>query len=166
MWPAATGMSDGGHSVTAPSGAPMTFAVERKRCSPGRIRAPIRRLPVIAAVCSFLLLTTSTVNAQCARSCSGHGACTSNSVCNCFSGYTGADCSLRACARGPAWSSKSKNSLNAAHAPAECSAAGSCNRVTGQCECFPGFFGEACESSESFPSVTVVCYDHGTCSLS
>jgi hypothetical protein len=37
---------------------------------------------------------------------------------------------------------------NQAHALAECSNRGRCNRQSGQCQCFPPFTGAACEKSE------------------
>jgi hypothetical protein len=37
---------------------------------------------------------------------------------------------------------------NKAHALAECSNRGRCNRQSGQCQCFPPFTGAACEKSE------------------
>ena len=36
-----------------------------------------------------------------------------------------------------------------AHAPAECSNAGLCDRTTGRCRCFAGYEGEACQRSAS-----------------
>ena len=50
---------------------------------------------------SFLLLlllftgTPSMVKAQCPNACSGHGTCGSDSTCDCMTGYTAGDCSLR-----------------------------------------------------------------------
>lgn len=36
-------------------------------------------------------------------------------------------------------------SSTVAHALAECSNQGSCDRVTGECLCYPGFEGDACQ---------------------
>jgi len=41
--------------------------------------------------CQYILSASST--SQCPNSCSGHGQCTVNGVCNCDQGYSGADCS-------------------------------------------------------------------------
>ena len=51
---------------------------------------------------------------------------------------------------------------NTAHAYAECSNKGVCNRVTGECDCFDGFDGVACQRA-SCPGYPVVCSGHGVC---
>ena len=48
------------------------------------------------------------------------------------------------CRTGKAWADVPTSS-NMAHAEAECSNAGNCDRLTGTCLCFPGFAGSACE---------------------
>jgi hypothetical protein len=53
---------------------------------------------------------------------------------------------------------------NAGHATAECSAKGLCDRETGDCQCFPGYEGSACQYN-SCPEVDgKVCSGHGVCS--
>jgi len=44
-----------------------------------------------------------------------------------------------------------------AHALAECSNAGICNRGTGKCECFDGFEGDACQRSAWWRSMCLSC---------
>jgi hypothetical protein len=48
---------------------------------------------------------------------------------------------------------------NVAHKSAECSNAGSCDRKTGTCQCYPGFEGRACDRTVCPNS----CSGHGTC---
>ena len=50
------------------------------------------------------------------------------------------------CPFGPAWADKA-NAIDSAHQQTECSNAGSCNRQSGQCQCFKGFTGIACQRS-------------------
>lgn len=97
--------------------------------------------------------------------CSGHGSCessadgsTSARQCQCNQGWMGADCSLKVCPRGPAWSDKASGTDNA-HGAAECSNRGACDRRTGRCICDPGFEGDAC-SRRSCPNK---CGTHGRC---
>lgn len=107
---------------------------------------------------------------NCPNSCSGHGFCNSLDQCTCFKeqnnkGYfnadfewTGADCSLRTCARGVSWTSI--GSSTCAHTlEAECSDHGKCDRATGLCTCFAGFEGSSCQRT-SCPND---CSGHGTC---
>ncbi len=62
---------------------------------------------------------------ECPKQCSHHGKC-DEGCCDCETGYAGIDCSLLQC-------------------PQDCNRRGSCNYQTGDCSCFPPFFGEACE---------------------
>ena len=54
-------------------------------------------------------------------------------------------CDVRICPAGPALSESVPTAITIAHALRECSGAGLCNRVTGECACFDGFQGRACE---------------------
>lgn len=92
-----------------------------------------------------------------ARICSGHGTCGSDSTCTCFTDWDySADCSQRTCPDGTAWFDKA-TADNVAHASAECSNAGVCNRATGECSCFDGFEGNACQRT------ACDCSGHGYC---
>eukprot|EP00520_Triparma_pacifica_P009501 CAMPEP_0118644248 /NCGR_PEP_ID=MMETSP0785-20121206/6837_1 /TAXON_ID=91992 /ORGANISM="Bolidomonas pacifica, Strain CCMP 1866" /LENGTH=693 /DNA_ID=CAMNT_0006535993 /DNA_START=32 /DNA_END=2113 /DNA_ORIENTATION=- len=84
--------------------------------------------------------------APCPNSCSGHGNCDNpDRQCDCFDGFTGADCSLMTCPLGPAWADEATG-VDAAHNMAECSNRGLCDRTKGTCTCEPGRFeGKACE---------------------
>ena len=74
-----------------------------------------------------------------------------------------ADCSKRVCPPGKSWADI-PTSANTAHAPAECSDKGVCDRVTGKCGCFSGFTGDACQRL-ACPTATsgTTCSGHGTC---
>eukprot|EP01031_Cornospumella_fuschlensis_P037983 gene37983-46143_t len=86
----------------------------------------------------------------CDRLCSGHGLCTPQNNCRCYAGldgeaeWTGPDCSLRTCPKDLAWVGEVVGA-NDLHPRAECSNKGLCNRETGECECFPGYDGIACQ---------------------
>jgi len=100
--------------------------------------------------------------------CNGHGVCHfGNSTCNCYEGWGGPDeiatykapdCSLRTCPSGMAWGAM-PTSATAAHAMAECSNMGRCNRLTGDCVCMGGYSGKACERKDC-PND---CSGHGRC---
>ena len=87
----------------------------------------------------------------CPNMCTGQGRCEGPyGVCKCYSGYTGADCSLRTCPKGPAWTddllSTTLTTDDEAHQMAECSNRGLCDRISGTCICEVGRFeGVACE---------------------
>jgi hypothetical protein len=114
-------------------------------------RAPARRCVALA-----LFMGAAVASGPCTflNDCNGHGSCiTSSRTCSCYSGwgaasditlYRAADCSMRTCPADRAWVDIPTSS-NTAHALAECSNAGLCDRATGQCKCFPGFVGDACQ---------------------
>ncbi|RYG70340.1 hypothetical protein EON64_00440, partial [archaeon] len=101
---------------------------------------------LVAALCALLTLGQEDNSMHpCPNACSKHGRCHSPSrQCECFDGYTGADCSLRICPFDRAWADKGIQDDNA-HRPAECSNKGLCDRTTGLCVCQEGFEGIACE---------------------
>jgi len=129
-----------------------------------------------------LALMAGHAAAYCPNACSGHGTCTFSpkDSCTCYSrrenhhapgghtnqlsqssvvpAWTGADCSLRTCAKGYAWAG-SPTQNNDHQDLVECSGKGNCDRKTGECECFDGFWGEGCRRS-SCPND---CNGHGTC---
>lgn len=82
----------------------------------------------------------------------------------CEAGYMGHDCTQRTCAYGLSIYSSMFVELDRLHVPgfhnlngpestgaehtySECSDAGECNRLTGECECYPPFTGKACRRS-------------------
>lgn len=99
--------------------------------------------------------------------CSGHGRCVNEDFCDCYDGwgsasdlslYKAPDCSRRVCPSGIAWAD-TPTMDGLAHNLAECSNKGKCNRVTGRCECFRNFVGDACQRSKC-PNG---CSGHGVC---
>jgi hypothetical protein len=94
---------------------------------------------------------------SCDGSCSGHGACDSaTGRCQCFPGYVGATCKSQACPKGAAWADYA-SATDVAHALAECSNMGSCDRTSGVCKCVSGFEGAACERMSCPPCVNGRC---------
>jgi hypothetical protein len=78
--------------------------------------------------------------------------------CACFPNWQGADCSERICPYGLAFAD-APTGTDTAHTYAECSNKGVCNRVTGECECYPGYEGKGCRRN-SCPNE---CSGKGTC---
>ncbi|CAN0150242.1 unnamed protein product, partial [Discosporangium mesarthrocarpum] len=69
------------------------------------------------------------------------------------------DCSARACPSGKAWGDVPSGSTTA-HQIEECSSRQvACGQGTGECQCFDGFTGAACERS----SCPGDCSGHGRC---
>lgn len=105
------------------------------------------------------------------NNCNGQGACntvTSSCVCNNgfgsvtdISTYKAPDCSARTCPSDKAWVDIPTGPTTA-HALAECSNQGLCDRSTGRCRCFAGYEGEACQRS-ACPGTTTPCSGHGQC---
>jgi hypothetical protein len=119
---------------------------------------------MIAAPALILVLLSSITDviAKSVCGCSGHGTCDENDpfVCNCDPGYdVVADCSQMRCPYGHAWTDKAYN-RTLAHMMAECSNQGLCNRKTGQCDCMPGFEGQACQK---LSCGSERCSDNGVC---
>ena len=65
---------------------------------------------------------------------------------------------LGVCPSGAAWSDK-PSAATSAHAVVECSNAGICDRLKGECTCFTGFTGDACQR-KACPND---CNGHGLC---
>lgn len=116
----------------------------------------------------YLVLCLSVIAAvqagSCDNDCSGHGTCGLHDVCECFEGWAqglthmSGDCSDRVCPYDFAFVSNPTNKTKR-HEYMECSARGICNRESGECECFPGYEGQACART-SCPND---CSGHGRC---
>ena len=85
-------------------------------------------------------------------------------ACTCFVGFQGGDCSQKICPFGPAWFDF-PTAVDTAHASAECSNRGTCDRIAGTCTCQTGFEGGACEtmSCPGKGSSKGICSGVGTC---
>ena len=116
---------------------------------------------VIVSICLFLLIlflqptlvgssvspTTYKIDT---KHCNGNGIINSlTGLCDCYSSYRGADCSLRYCPYGASWMSPPKYDNTRNRERAECSNMGHCDIFTGKCQCRPGYEGRACERSKS-----------------
>ena len=98
--------------------------------------------------------------------CSSRGSCSGSTQykCTCAAGYTDAQCSTRTCPYGHAWWDEATGT-DTAHALAECSNRGLCDRATGACTCQSGFSGDACQRLDCPIALTnsLQCAGHGTC---
>lgn len=108
-----------------------------------------------------IVLYLSSINGCCPNRCNGRGICTSlgnGCICDCFTGFTGGDCSMIECPVGRAWSDI-VSSIDSAHQLAECSNRGVCDHTTGRCTCDIGFTGSSCNRKVCPNS----CSGHGEC---
>jgi hypothetical protein len=100
------------------------------------------------------MLSGASYGAYCPNSCSRHGVCRNFGKCTCYTrpgstepAWTQHDCSVRTCAKHAAWVDVA-NGNSAAHSSTkkvECAGKGLCDRKSGQCACFDGYTGIACE---------------------
>jgi len=104
------------------------------------------------------------VQAGCDNACSGHGTCGERGICTCYDNWglglshLSGDCSDRICPYDIAWVD-TPDKIGNHHKYAECSNRGICNRESGDCECFPGYEGGACQRT-ACPND---CSGHGRC---
>lgn len=106
----------------------------------------------------------ASVNARCDNACSGHGTCNQRTLCECYDNFgmgqdlENGDCSDRVCPFDIAFADKPD--VNGEHHKyAECSGKGVCTRSSGECACFAGYEGPACQR-QSCPNS---CSGHGVC---
>ena len=108
---------------------------------------PWRQGLVAVLACVVAASTLHTVGAafSCPNACNLHGECQTDSTCTCYTGFTGPACEDRVCPTGAAWSQKAVADDSVHDTEVECSNAGLCDTTTGDCKCFSGFTGVACE---------------------
>lgn len=134
-------------------------------------------------IATTLLVAVHYALGACPNGCNGNGECGVGDICTCFkekvfvnekgsteklqAAWTGADCSQKTCPRGISWNrhgqegeGKTINGKICTHLKdVECSDVGICNRALGECACFAGYEGAACERT-TCPNA---CSGHGTC---
>lgn len=108
--------------------------------------------------------TGGITNCEGAVVCNGHGTCSGSTAyqCACFEGWQGGYCEHRKCPFGIAWWDE-PTATNTAHARAECSNRGTCDRSSGQCQCMEGFTGAACERTKCPEVDSLGCGGNGVC---
>ncbi|OWZ15600.1 Tenascin [Phytophthora megakarya] len=115
------------------------------------------RLILLLAVIVIASPPVGAESESCPNSCSGHGSCDKQLICQCHEGFFGYDCSLEHCPVAKSWGVI--RGTNDAHEPEECSGRGVCIYSTGSCTCQSGFTGAACQHIQCFDS----CTNHGKC---
>lgn len=112
----------------------------------------------------LVLIGLTAVKASCDNQCNGHGSCLINDVCKCYDNWglglshDSGDCSDRICPFELAWVDH-PDKKGAFHKYAECAGRGICDRATGDCTCFDGYEGKACQRT-TCPND---CSGHGVC---
>lgn len=119
------------------------------------------RAPVLARAALGLALLLAAAEGACPNLCSGHGLCDNpSSVCSCFPGFFGADCSLRQCPTARVWAERLDGAADDPRAEErECSGRGLCSYDAGECTCFAGWTGHACHRLDCRNR----CNERGTC---
>lgn len=113
---------------------------------------------MISVIILAMLIVIRHCSGNCPNNCNSNGICDIYSRCECTDDYMGADCSLRSCPKGIAWSDQATG-VDIAHSLSVCSSRGICDTTTGHCRCMQGFTGHACERLECLNN----CNGNGKC---
>lgn len=111
----------------------------------------------IMFVLVLLSMLGSVLSGACYNNCNKNGLCSFWGTCNCFTGWTGHDCSRRSCPTGKRFLDI-PSATDTAHATEVCSGQGVC-MPTGLCKCEAGFGGHNCEKLLCAND----CNGHGSC---
>jgi len=96
--------------------------------------------------CNLLPLVRAATTTACPGDCSGHGMCNSATThCDCYAGYMGHACDLRACPTGIRWIGMASGTDTLHETLVECSGVGKCDRRSGLCKCSLPYSGRGCE---------------------
>ena len=96
--------------------------------------------------CNLLPLLRAATTTACPGDCSGHGMCNSATThCDCYAGYMGHACDLRACPTGIRWVGMASGTDTLHETLVECSGVGKCDRGSGMCKCSLPYSGRGCE---------------------
>jgi hypothetical protein len=134
------------------------------KCFPGFQSSDGKGRPGRLGDCGFVSMPITICPSKHGVECSGNGLCTGSPeyTCDCLEGWQGGDCAERSCPVSIAWFDF-PSADNIAHAPAECSNRGACNRLTGECQCQDMFTGSACERMVCPSATDRQCSGHGRC---
>ncbi len=112
----------------------------------------------------FTIYNWNLIESACDNQCSGNGVCSTDDICQCYANFgvglshQSGDCSDRICPYDISWAD-TPDFYGTFHKYTECSSRGICDRGSGQCNCFTGYEGVACQR-QSCPND---CSGHGTC---
>ena len=145
---------------------------------PGYVPNPFTLPPYTGKYDSTIYTTSPGLKMKnCPSSCSYNGYCSNGTQghCICNNGFVGVDCSQRVCPSGRAWFDIPDSNSIAHRDYTECSNMGTCDRLTGTCQCRFGFTGAACDQlvcpfsgSTGFAEMqnytdTAMCSGNGQC---
>ena len=107
----------------------------------------------------FLISVLLSTDGACQNRCNKNGVCNKFGICECFTGFKGAECSLKSCPYGPVIGGIATSNDTLHDSNIECSGKGKCDYETGNCVCFPLYGGAACGVMTCYNQ----CSDRGIC---